>query len=111
MTFSLGLVYKFRLLKTLGLCLPNTAFRSADQLLIKVGVDMGIFKTLVETKSPVSLKELVKSTQSEEALLGRIMRGLASISAVEETGVGQYAPSKLTMAFASDKGSAGARLL
>lgn len=39
------------------------------------------------------------------------MRALAAIHAVEENGVGQYSPSRLSEAFASAKGDAGSRLL
>lgn len=54
---------------------------------------------------------LVEATGGEEALIERIMRGLASIQAVEVNEEGQYESTKITQAFASPKGDAGARLL
>jgi hypothetical protein len=79
--------------------------------LIKIAVDLGIFEKLVKKASPLSLQKRSESTGSEYALLGRIMRALAAIHAVEETEVGRYEASKLSRAFASPKGIAGSRLL
>jgi hypothetical protein len=54
---------------------------------------------------------LVEAPGGEEALIERIMRALASIQAVEVTEKLQYKSTKITHAFASPKGDAGARLL
>jgi DNA-binding IclR family transcriptional regulator len=79
--------------------------------LIKIGVDLQIFKQLSEAKDPVSLTQLAEATKCEANLLNRIMNGLASFHAVEQVDDECYVPSKISNAFASKKGDAGARLL
>ncbi|KAF2829409.1 o-methyltransferas-like protein [Ophiobolus disseminans] len=93
-----------------GQLVEEFLFGSADNLLIKVAVDLKIFKRLSEAKEPVPLTQLAESTKCDVALLNRIMRGLASFHAVEQIDDEVYAPSKITNAFASTKGDAGARL-
>jgi hypothetical protein len=85
--------------------------QSADNLLIKIGVDLHIFKQLSDAKEAVSLIQLAEATKCDPALLGRIMKGLASFHAVEQVDEDRYAASKISAAFASAKGDAGARLL
>lgn len=65
---------------------------------------------LAKSDEPIPLQTLVEATGAE-ALLRRIMRGLASIHALDETDDGRYSSSKLGDAFASPKSDAGARLL
>lgn len=74
-------------------------------------MDLGIFSLIANRQAPFRLQELVQATKVEEAFLERLLRGLASIGAIKEIGDDQYGPSKITIAFASQKGIAGAYYL
>ncbi|PKX97732.1 S-adenosyl-L-methionine-dependent methyltransferase [Aspergillus novofumigatus IBT 16806] len=78
-----------------------------DVLLFKIGVDLGLFQKLVDSEKPLSLKDLATATGADEVLLARIMRGLTSIDAVDETDVEVYAPNKVTRAFTTVKATSG----
>ncbi|PSN64812.1 S-adenosyl-L-methionine-dependent methyltransferase [Corynespora cassiicola Philippines] len=97
-------------LQTTGQLVEDFLFGTADNLLLKIGVDLGIFRTLVANNAPLSLQSLVDHTGAERALLERIMRGLASIHALSVTDEGLYGATKIARAFASTKGDSGARL-
>jgi hypothetical protein len=72
---------------------------------------LNIFKIIVDSKEPPTLESLAKTTDADSVLLGRIMRGLCAIHAVEDVGEEKYAPTKLTRAFASRKGISGINML
>ncbi|KAF2870881.1 O-methyltransferase-domain-containing protein [Massariosphaeria phaeospora] len=93
-----------------GEIVEDFLFGSTDNLLIKIGVDLGIFRLIAEAEDPTTLDQLSKSIQIERVLLERIMRGLVAIDAVDETGPQLYGPTNTTKAFASTKGESGARL-
>ncbi|KAF1952674.1 hypothetical protein CC80DRAFT_552172 [Byssothecium circinans] len=61
-----------------GQLVEEFLFGSADNLLIKIGVDLKIFKQLCESKEPVTLSQIAEKTKCEAALLERIMKGLTS---------------------------------
>lgn len=82
-----------------------------DHVLLKIGSDLGIFKAIVESGSPLSLSYLAKVSGAEPVFLARIMRGLTATHAVAEEGAEVYGPTKITLAFASPKGIAGIELL
>ena len=52
----------------------------------------------------MSAKELVEITGADYALLGRILRSLAAINALDEVDVEKYVPTKISRAFATEKG-------
>ncbi|PKY07885.1 S-adenosyl-L-methionine-dependent methyltransferase [Aspergillus campestris IBT 28561] len=90
-----------------GQIVEGYLYGTIDPLLIKMGIDLGIFRTLVDSSSPVTLGELVAASGADEVLLARIMRGLSSIHAVNEAGIERYEPNKVTRAFTTVKGESG----
>lgn len=89
----------------------QTSRQVIDPLLLKIAVDLGIFKALVGSKTPLSLDDLAKDTGADATLLARILRGLTSIDALDEVGVEFYVPNKVTRAFTTVKASSGLDLL
>ncbi|EEP82795.1 predicted protein [Uncinocarpus reesii 1704] len=73
--------------------------------LVKIGVDLKIFESLVERT--YSSSELVEKTGISFDLLGRILRGQASFGLIQEVGAGGYAANRFTKLFA-DSNAAGA---
>ena len=80
-------------------------------VVIRLAVDLGIFKILAEIKAPTSIQQLVEGTGADATLLGRILRSLASIDAVAEAGPEMYAATKISRAFTTPKGISGAGFL
>lgn len=68
--------------------------------MIKTGCDLGVFKALSASKIPLSVEKLAEPTGAEPLLLGRIMRYLASIRMVTETGKDQFTGNNATKALA-----------
>lgn len=71
-----------------------------EQLLVRLGADMGIFETLAMDDEPKSLQAIAIATKAEPSLLHRILRGLASFGWVKETGDGIYVPNPSAAYFA-----------
>lgn len=76
-----------------------------------MGIDLGIFRNLVDSTTAVTLENLVAASGADGVLLARIMRGLSSIHAVNEVGVELYEPNKVTRAFTTVKGESGLNVL
>ncbi|KAI4180203.1 MAG: hypothetical protein L6R41_007395 [Letrouitia leprolyta] len=76
----------------------------AENALVLVAVETGIFKFLNESPEPLNAETLAKNTNVEVTLLERILRGLAAMDAVEEIGEDGYAPTNLSRAFTTVKG-------
>ncbi|RYP75950.1 hypothetical protein DL769_003716 [Monosporascus sp. CRB-8-3] len=68
--------------------------------LIKIGGDLGIFKSLAESKAPLSSAELAKSTMADPLLISRIMRYLVANRLVAEVTPDHYVARKTTHALA-----------
>ncbi|KAL7941562.1 hypothetical protein V8C42DRAFT_334931 [Trichoderma barbatum] len=71
--------------------------------LIKIGGDLGIFKSLAESKTPLSSNDLAKPTMADPSLVGRIMRYLVANRLVAETAPDQYVARKTTYALADPR--------
>ncbi|RDW58540.1 uncharacterized protein DSM5745_11231 [Aspergillus mulundensis] len=67
--------------------------------LVCIGADLGIFKSLTESETPLSCKQLAESTMADPLLVSRIMRYLVANRLVGETGPDQYVASKKTLVF------------
>ncbi|KAK2767830.1 hypothetical protein FQN54_003991 [Arachnomyces sp. PD_36] len=74
--------------------------------MIRVGADLGLFCALTQSDTPVTVAQLAESTGASDQLLERILRYLASVNAIKETGVNEYAPSSTTYVLADPKGEA-----
>ncbi|KAJ5128887.1 uncharacterized protein N7443_006002 [Penicillium atrosanguineum] len=72
--------------------------------MIRVGVDLGLFRTLAANNRSFKVKELADLTKSTPELLERITRYLASNNAIKEVGVNEYQASNITHIFTSDLG-------
>ncbi|KAF4620123.1 hypothetical protein G7Y89_g14699 [Cudoniella acicularis] len=57
-----------------------------EAAVIRIGVDLKLFDLLSTSQIPLSVNKVVKSTGGDAQLIGRLMRFLASISVIEETG-------------------------
>ncbi|KAL2131432.1 hypothetical protein VTI74DRAFT_5122 [Chaetomium olivicolor] len=74
--------------------------------LAKIAIDLDIFQTLMESETPVTLKQLVEKTGAAPHLLGRILRTMAAFGLVKETGKYEYTASAFTRVL-SDPNAAG----
>ncbi|PQE30043.1 hypothetical protein CJF32_00009466 [Rutstroemia sp. NJR-2017a WRK4] len=66
----------------------------------RVGVDLGIFDALMESKEPLSVEALAEKTKAAEELLGRILRYLSANGQIQETSKDHFAPSPMTATLA-----------
>lgn len=68
--------------------------------MIKAGCDIGLFKTLVASQTPLTTAEIANATKAEPALLGRILRYLAATRFIMETGKDQFGANLNTQSLA-----------
>lgn len=68
--------------------------------MIKAGYDIGLFKTLVASETPLTTAEIANATKAEPALLARILRYLAATRFITETGKDQFGPNLSTQSLA-----------
>ncbi|CBF79149.1 uncharacterized protein ANIA_10889 [Aspergillus nidulans FGSC A4] len=71
--------------------------------LVCIGGDLGIFKSLAESKAPLSSKQLAEATMADPLLVSRIMRYLVASRLVGETAPDQYVATKKTYVFADPR--------
>jgi 2-polyprenyl-6-methoxyphenol hydroxylase-like FAD-dependent oxidoreductase len=69
--------------------------------LIKLGGDLGIFKSLAESKTPLSSEQLAKPNDASPLLVSRIVRYLVANRLVGEVAPDRYVARKATYTFAS----------
>lgn len=74
---------------------------------VKVGIQLGIFKTLTAAKTPLSLVELSKPAGADPKLVGRITRYLTALNLIKETGKQTYVANKTTEILAQDSFQGG----
>ncbi|KAB8235889.1 S-adenosyl-L-methionine-dependent methyltransferase [Aspergillus alliaceus] len=67
---------------------------------IEACVDLGIFPLLASSDTPKSVAELAEATGAEEDLLGRLLKHLAALGVVVETGPDEYRASGFSTALA-----------
>jgi DNA-binding IclR family transcriptional regulator len=68
--------------------------------MIKAGCDIGLFKMLVASPTPLTTAEIAKATNADPALLGRILRYLAATRFIAETGKDQFGANLSTQSLA-----------
>ena len=71
--------------------------------LVNIGGDLGIFKALAESKTPLSSAQLAKANMADPLLISRIMRYMVANRLVGETAPDQYIASKKTYVFADPR--------
>lgn len=67
-----------------------------ELMAVRIGIDLGIFEALCESKTPVKLDELATRTKADRKLLGRVMRYLSSQGICKETGIDEFAASNVS---------------
>ncbi|MCJ1321544.1 hypothetical protein MMC15_006889 [Xylographa vitiligo] len=90
-----------------GDVLERVTMQFLEVVSIKIGINLGLFEALVKSEEPRSLPELAKETGADPVLLGRILRSLASVGAVEETENECYAPATVSKTMVVPKLAAG----
>ncbi|KAF7902747.1 hypothetical protein EAF00_002650 [Botryotinia globosa] len=75
----------------------------------QIGCDMKLFEIMVAKKEPMTVEQLAKETESDPAFLVRLLRYLASVRMIRETGKNTFEASKVTEALAQKgyKGGVG----
>ena len=76
--------------------------------MVRLGLDLGIFKILVQKNAPLSVEALAKEIGIiDETLLRRILRTLAAMNAIGEAETDTYVATNFSRAFTTEKGIAG----
>jgi len=82
-----------------------------NTVLIRIAIDLKIFKLMVEKERPLTLKELADMTGADYALLQRIKRSPAAVKVLEEVDVETYLPNIIATTFAGEKGAVNSKCL
>ncbi|KAL8952535.1 MAG: hypothetical protein Q9222_001565 [Ikaeria aurantiellina] len=93
-----------------GDLIDRLCYQPAENILIRVAVDIGLFEALNKSSAPPTAEMLAGETNTEITLLERILRGLVAMNAIEEVGEDGYGPTKVSKAFTTDKGTSMARV-
>ena len=72
----------------------------------RIGINLGLFRILVDSKEPLSTDQLAEKTGAAPQLLTRLLRFLASVSVITEASPGHFTPSSLCGLLASPLGEA-----
>lgn len=75
--------------------------------MIRVGEDLKLFELLASNEEPMTVNDLAQKTGAASVLLARIMRYLASMKLVKETGKDQYTSTNITKTLAVPGNAAG----
>ncbi|PVH84224.1 o-methyltransferas-like protein [Cadophora sp. DSE1049] len=62
----------------------------------RIGADLKLFSILSVNETPITIGKLAEKTGAAEELLGRILRYLASLSMISETGENEFAANETT---------------
>lgn len=77
--------------------------------MLSLAMDLGIHDYLVKSDCSVSSEDLAKATGTDIVLMQRILRNLAGLGHIEETGLNAYRSNKFSKAFTTPGGRAGAK--
>ncbi|KAI2463103.1 S-adenosyl-L-methionine-dependent methyltransferase [Annulohypoxylon bovei var. microspora] len=69
---------------------------SLQAAVVQVGINLGLFKYLVELGEPVTVDQISQKAGADPQLMIRLLRFLAAIGAVRETDIHQYAANHVT---------------
>ena len=67
---------------------------------VRTGVDIKLFDQLAASDTPLALDQFTQSTGADSILLGRLLRYLASVGMIKETGKDTFASINVTKALA-----------
>ncbi|EDN91299.1 hypothetical protein SS1G_00702 [Sclerotinia sclerotiorum 1980 UF-70] len=75
-------------------------YRQLEIVMIRVSEDLQLFELLSSTQNSMTVEELSQKTGAAPVLLGRVLRYLASMKLIKETGKNQYTSTKITKTLA-----------
>lgn len=78
--------------------------------LIKVGYQLGVFKTLSDSDTPVTVQQLSEATKADARLVSRVLRYLAANRFINEADKGQFSASKMTHTLADARLEGGVNI-
>ncbi|PQE17125.1 O-methyl transferase B protein [Rutstroemia sp. NJR-2017a BBW] len=87
--------------------MQRLTYRQLEIVMIRVGEDLKVFELLASSESPLTVEKLSKETGAAPTLLGRILRYLASMKLIKETGKDQYTSTNITKTLAVEGNKAG----
>lgn len=70
---------------------------------LSIGVDTGVWAYLGRDDRPKTVKEIAKHTGFEEAYLGRLLKHVAAMGHIVETGKDEYRPTNFCKALGIDR--------
>ncbi|KAM3065863.1 hypothetical protein ACMFMG_009913 [Clarireedia jacksonii] len=73
----------------------------------QIGCDMKLFEILAAKKEPMTVEELATETKADPEFLDRLLRYLASVRMIKETGKHTYAANKVTGVLSQKPSKAG----
>ncbi|KUJ18479.1 O-methyl transferase B [Mollisia scopiformis] len=93
---------------------PNDTIRRYGHLTlqtaaIKIGIDLGLFVYLAESKSPLFAEQIAQTTGADIQLLNRVLRYLSAIDALDEVSKNSYRANHITQNLAQKVTEAGIR--
>ncbi|MCJ1394454.1 hypothetical protein MMC18_007332 [Xylographa bjoerkii] len=91
-------------LETPGDIIERVTYMPMNTVLMRIAIDLNVFKLLVEKNEPMSTNELAEVTGADRVLLGRILRCLAATDVLEEVDEETYVPTKIGKTFAGEFG-------
>lgn len=71
-------------------------YLALEPAVIRIGLDLDLFKILVDNEKPVTVSDLASKTGAATTLLARLLRYLASVGVVTETGKDSFASNNIT---------------
>ncbi|KAK7700141.1 hypothetical protein SLS64_011160 [Diaporthe eres] len=84
---------------------------SADMTpLIKVGYQLGVFKALAASPTPLTVEQLGEPTKADTRLVRRVLRYLAANRFINEVDKGQFSASKMTYCLADPRLEGGVNI-
>ena len=69
-----------------------------------MALDLGIYDLISRGSQAIECREVADETKADLVLIERILRNLAALGHIDETGVGAYKANKVTKAFTTQKG-------
>lgn len=78
--------------------------------LIKVGYQLGVFKALAASSTPLTVEQLGEPTKANVRLVSRVLRYLAANRFINEVDKGQFSASKMTYCLADPRLEGGVNI-
>lgn len=78
--------------------------------LIKVGYQLGVFKALAASQTPLTAEQLGEPTKADVRLVSRVLRYLAANRFINEVDKGQFSASKMTYCLADPRLEGGVNI-